>query len=122
MRRKEQLERYGLTYLRLHTSIDYLCIATDMGVWLELGEPTITVYQANQETANGCAVVICPGGGYNILAYDLEGTEIADWLNSLGVTAVVQWATEEPGCWGLGACMRTKGPFRPAVTGTRSCM
>jgi putative NIF3 family GTP cyclohydrolase 1 type 2 len=42
VRRKEQLERYGLAYLRLHTSIDYLCIAEDMGRWLELGEPTIT--------------------------------------------------------------------------------
>ena len=34
-------------------------------------------------------MVICPGGGYNILAMDLEGTEIADWLNSIGVTAVL---------------------------------
>jgi putative NIF3 family GTP cyclohydrolase 1 type 2 len=42
VRRKEQLERYGLTYLRLHTSIDYVCIAVDMGKWLELGEPTTT--------------------------------------------------------------------------------
>lgn len=41
-RRKEQLERHGLTYLRLHTSIDQICIATDMGTWLELGEPTRT--------------------------------------------------------------------------------
>ena len=41
-RRKEQLESCGLTYLRLHTSIDALCIATDMGKWLELGEPTTT--------------------------------------------------------------------------------
>ncbi|HYW80816.1 MAG TPA: alpha/beta hydrolase [Thermoguttaceae bacterium] len=54
-----------------------------------VGSPTITVYPAPKETANGCAVVVCPGGGYNILAWDLEGTEIAKWLNSIGVTGIV---------------------------------
>ena len=34
-------------------------------------------------------MVIYPGGGYNILAWDLEGTEVAKWLNSFGVTAIV---------------------------------
>jgi len=34
-------------------------------------------------------VVICPGGGHYILAYDLEGTEVAEWLNSIGVTGIV---------------------------------
>ena len=38
---------------------------------------------------NGAAVVICPGGGYSILAWDLEGTEVAQWLNGIGVTALV---------------------------------
>ncbi len=54
-----------------------------------VGDPTITVYRAPEETANGCAVVICPGGGYNILAWDLEGTEVAEWLNSIGVTGIL---------------------------------
>ena len=54
-----------------------------------VGDPTITVYRAPAETANGCAVVICPGGGYNILAWDKEGTEIAEWLNSIGVTGIL---------------------------------
>ncbi|MBN2475420.1 MAG: alpha/beta hydrolase [Pirellulales bacterium] len=54
-----------------------------------VGDPTITIYRAPRETANGCAVVICPGGGYNILAWDKEGTEIAEWLNSIGVTGIV---------------------------------
>ncbi len=51
--------------------------------------PTLTVYRAAQETANGCAVVICPGGAYNILAWPKEGTEVAQWFNTLGVTAFV---------------------------------
>src|SRR5262249_6605285 len=39
------------------------------------------------EKANGTAVVICPGGGYRFLAVDHEGRQIAEWLNSRGVTA-----------------------------------
>lgn len=51
--------------------------------------PTLTVYQPVAEKRSKTAVVICPGGGYSILAWDLEGTEVAEWLNSIGVTAVV---------------------------------
>jgi acetyl esterase/lipase len=50
---------------------------------------TIRLFRPAAGKANGCGVVICPGGGYSILAFDLEGTEIAEWLNSIGVTAVV---------------------------------
>jgi len=50
--------------------------------------PTLTVFRAT-ENANGAAVIVCPGGGYSILAYDLEGTEICKWLNSVGVTGVL---------------------------------
>ena len=49
--------------------------------------PTLTVYPAPEETRNGASVIICPGGGYNILAYSHEGKEVCEWLNSLGVTA-----------------------------------
>jgi acetyl esterase/lipase len=52
-------------------------------------EPTLTIFRAPADRANGAAVVVCPGGGYNILAWNLEGTEIAQWLNSIGVTAAV---------------------------------
>jgi len=51
--------------------------------------PSIAVYLPSKRLATGQAVVICPGGGYQILAYDLEGTDIARYLNSLGVAAVV---------------------------------
>jgi acetyl esterase/lipase len=51
--------------------------------------PTLTVYRAPKDKASGAAVLVFPGGGYNILAMDLEGTEICEWLNSLGVTAVL---------------------------------
>jgi acetyl esterase/lipase len=51
--------------------------------------PMITIYQPVQELACGTAMIVCPGGGYNILAYDLEGTEICEWLNDLGITAIL---------------------------------
>ena len=51
--------------------------------------PTITVFPAPAEKATGTAVMVCPGGGYRILAMDLEGTEVCEWLNSIGVTAVL---------------------------------
>ncbi len=51
--------------------------------------PTITVYKPSEVKDTGAAVLICPGGGYHILAMDLEGTEVADWLNSIGVTGIV---------------------------------
>jgi len=54
-----------------------------------VSRPQIAVYRPAKDKANGAAVVICPGGGHHILAYDLEGTEVAQWLNSIGVTAIV---------------------------------
>jgi acetyl esterase/lipase len=54
-----------------------------------ISEPTITFYSPPRETNTGAAVIVCPGGGYNILAMDIEGTEICSWLNSLGITAVL---------------------------------
>jgi len=47
------------------------------------------VYPAAREKANGTAIVVCPGGGYGALAVDHEGTQIARWLNSIGVSAYV---------------------------------
>jgi len=51
--------------------------------------PEIAVYLPSKRLSTGQAVVICPGGGYWILAYDLEGTDIARYLNSIGVAAIV---------------------------------
>jgi acetyl esterase/lipase len=50
--------------------------------------PTITLYPPKGKNT-GAAVAVFPGGGYHILAMDLEGTEVCDWLNSLGVTCVL---------------------------------
>ena len=52
--------------------------------------PTLTLYKAKGASSGaGPAVVVFPGGGYNILAIDLEGTEVCDWLNAAGVNCVL---------------------------------
>jgi acetyl esterase/lipase len=54
-----------------------------------VSKPTISIYSPPAAKNTGAAVIVCPGGGYNILAMDLEGTEVCDWLNSLGITGVL---------------------------------
>ncbi|MBW3600460.1 MAG: alpha/beta hydrolase [Planctomycetes bacterium] len=55
----------------------------------DVTEPEIALYAAPEEKNTGAAVLVCPGGAYHILAMDLEGEEVARWLNSIGVTAIV---------------------------------
>ncbi len=52
-------------------------------------KPTMTIHRPPPDRDTGAAVLVCPGGAYNILALDLEGTEVCEWLNQLGVTGVV---------------------------------
>ena len=52
-----------------------------------VSDPTISIYRP--ASPNGTAVMVCPGGGYGILAIEHEGTQVCDWLNGLGVTAVL---------------------------------
>lgn len=51
--------------------------------------PSIRLYPAPDATRTGAAVVVCPGGGYGHLASDHEGQQVAQWFNSIGVTAAV---------------------------------
>jgi acetyl esterase/lipase len=51
--------------------------------------PTLTIYRPAKEKDTGAAVIICPGGGYWNLYWQLEGEEVAAWLNSLGVTGII---------------------------------
>lgn len=50
--------------------------------------PTMTVYSPNAKNT-GAAVIVFPGGGYQVLAIDLEGTEVCDWLTRKGITCVL---------------------------------
>jgi len=51
--------------------------------------PTLIAFLPDPAKANGCAVIICPGGGYSHLAMDYEGTDVAKWLNDHGIAAFV---------------------------------
>lgn len=53
----------------------------------DVTEPTMTVYRP--ESPNGTSVIVAPGGGFMFLSYAHEGTKVCEWLNSLGVTAVL---------------------------------
>jgi len=52
-------------------------------------KPTISIYQPRSEKRTGTAILICPGGGYWDLYWQLEGEEVAAWLNSIGVTGII---------------------------------
>lgn len=52
-------------------------------------KPRLTIYLPDQAKATGGGIVVCPGGGYQHLAMDHEGRQIAEWLNSLGIAAFV---------------------------------
>ncbi|VTU02042.1 xylanase : Exported endo-1,4-beta-xylanase OS=Pirellula staleyi (strain ATCC 27377 / DSM 6068 / ICPB 4128) GN=Psta_3524 PE=4 SV=1: Abhydrolase_3 [Gemmataceae bacterium] len=55
----------------------------------DVGTPTMTIYPPAADKANGTAVIVAPGGGYSILAYEHEGTDVCEYLSKLGVTAVL---------------------------------
>src|SRR5438046_4752938 len=55
----------------------------------DVTKPTLTIYQPAKDKNTGTAVLICPGGGYWDLYWQLEGEEVAAWLNSIGVTGII---------------------------------
>ena len=84
--------------------------------------PTLAFYPAPKDTATGTTVLVCPGGGYYILALDLEGTEVCTWLNSIGVDAVLlkyrvpRRAGREPSAAPLEDAQRAMGIIRQHAT------
>ena len=60
---------------------------TDVKRVTNVTEPTITVFKP--ENPNGTAVIVAPGGGYGILAIEHEGTQVCEYLNTIGVTGVL---------------------------------
>ncbi|RJG21273.1 alpha/beta hydrolase [Massilia cavernae] len=61
----------------------------DDGRTTNITEPSLTVYPAATDRANGTAVIVCPGGGYTRLATRREGEQYAQWLGTLGITSFV---------------------------------
>jgi acetyl esterase/lipase len=86
-----------------------------------VSEPSMTLYKPKEDLANGAAVVVAPGGGYTILAWEHEGTQVAEWLNSIGVTAVLlkyrvprrpDAPKDAPPIWALQDAQRAMGMVR----------
>jgi acetyl esterase/lipase/phage tail protein X len=74
--------------LESYTTTTELIAGRPVVVVNNVSKPTMTVYSP-KGTNTGVAVVVFPGGGYNCLAIDLEGTEVCDWLTSRGITTVL---------------------------------
>ena len=55
----------------------------------DVSEPSIIFYPAAEDSNSGTTIIVIPGGGYNVLAYDLEGTEVCQKFNSYGVNCVL---------------------------------
>jgi len=75
--------------LSIKNNIQEQVESTDMVRIGKVQVPQLEVYLPNKRSASGQAVIICPGGGYAILAYDWEGTDIAKLLNAKGIAAFV---------------------------------
>ncbi|HVJ07469.1 MAG TPA: alpha/beta hydrolase [Acidisarcina sp.] len=71
------------------TPSDHLVAGRPVVRIADVAVPTLSLYQPPAAKATGAAVLVFPGGGYVRLAWDLEGTEVCDWLNSIGVTCVL---------------------------------
>lgn len=73
----------------IETNIQEAHEQTDILRIKNVQEPTLEVFLANDAIATGKAMLIFPGGGYGILAYDWEGTDVAKYLNSHGIAGIV---------------------------------
>jgi acetyl esterase/lipase len=62
---------------------------TGMLITHNIAQPTLTAYLPDRGTANGTAVIVCPGGGFHYLEVEKEGSDMARWLNACGITAFV---------------------------------
>ena len=81
--------------------------------WVKnIHNPSLTVFTPAEGTANGTAVVVCPGGGHRLLVYTAEGVEPAEFLNKLGVTVFVlkyRLAREEGSPYSLDKVIKEDG-------------
>ena len=67
----------------------YSHVTTPTKLVSNVTRPTLTIYRPAKEKDTGAAVLICPGGGYHALYWEVEGEEPAAWLNSIGVTGII---------------------------------
>src|SRR5712692_10334821 len=80
----------GAEYVRMSPKLDrkHVEVTESTRMITNVTKPTITIYRPAKDKDTGTAMLICPGGGYWNLYWELEGEEVASWLNSLGVTGI----------------------------------
>lgn len=83
--------RIGEEYVRMSPELDrtQVEVTESTPMITNVTRPTLTIYQPPAESRSRAAVIICPGGGYWNLYWQLEGEEVAQWLNSIGVTGII---------------------------------
>lgn len=81
----------GKEYVRMSPELDnkQVEVTESTRMVTNVMKPTIHIYQPPKETATGTAMLICPGGGYWNLYWELEGEEVAKWLNAHGITGII---------------------------------
>jgi acetyl esterase/lipase len=81
----------GAEYVRMSPKLDrkQVEVTESTRMITNVTRPTLSVYRPAKEKDTGTAVIICPGGGYWNLYWELEGEEVAAWLNSIGVTGII---------------------------------
>jgi acetyl esterase/lipase len=87
----DETGKIGAEYVRMSPKLDrkQVEVTESTRMITNVTKPTITVYRPAKDKDTGAAVIICPGGGYWNLYWELEGEEVAQWLNSLGVTGII---------------------------------
>jgi acetyl esterase/lipase len=87
----DETGKIGVEYVRMSPQLDrkQVEVTEPTRMITNVTKPTITIYRPAKDKDTGTAIIICPGGGYWNLYWELEGEEVAAWLNSLGITGII---------------------------------
>jgi len=87
----EEGSKIGAEYVRMSPKLEHkqVEVMEPTRMLSNVMKPAMAIYRPPEGKASGTAVLICPGGGYWNLYWELEGEEVAAWLNSIGVTGVI---------------------------------
>src|SRR6266436_1689663 len=87
----DETGKIGAEYVRMSPKLDrkHVEVTEPTRMITNVTKPTITIYRPAKDKDTGAAILICPGGGYWNLYWELEGEEVAAWVNSLGVTGII---------------------------------
>jgi len=90
-RAPEETDGIGPERIRMSPKLDHKQVEVTEPTRLitAVTNPTLTIYRPPKDKETGTAMLICPGGGYWDLYWQLEGEEVAAWLNSIGVTGII---------------------------------